>query len=178
LLVGLVVHKLLWEVMKRDPASAPAPRTPMSPVKAVKIGALGFLVLQTAFLNAFPIAQQSRGLRRAGLLIYLAGLGVAMLGRLQLGNNWVDLEDSKVLPEHAVVSTGVYRFIRHPIYAGDLLLLAGLQLALNSWLVVGVLAPLLVVVKRTSVEERQLAERLPEYSSYKARTKRFIPLVV
>jgi len=80
-------------------------------------------------------------LRTVGLLIYLGGLALAIAGRLGLGSNWVDLEDSRVLPRHAVVSSGIYRFIRHPIYTGDLLLLAGLQLALNSWLVVAVLIP-------------------------------------
>jgi protein-S-isoprenylcysteine O-methyltransferase Ste14 len=183
LLLGLVLHKVLWEVMKRA-EGAPAqrgvrpPAGKLAPVKLAKMGALGFLVVQTLALNVLPISARPRLLRKVGLLLYLSGLTVAIAGRLGLGNNWVDLEDSQVLPEHAVVSTGIYGYIRHPIYTGDLLLLAGLQLALNSWLVLGVLAPVLVVFRRAAVEERQLVGELPEYASYQARTKRFIPFVV
>ncbi len=179
LLLGLVLHKLVWEVMKHGSG---APRQTAargaSPVKAAKIAALGFLLLQTLCLNVMPISRSARGLRPAGLLLYLAGLVMAIEGRLRLGSNWVDLEDAQVLPQHAVVSSGIYRYVRHPIYAGDLLLLTGLQLALNSWLVLGVFVPLLVVVRRAVVEECQLAERLPDYDNYCARTKRFIPFVV
>lgn len=183
LLLGLVLHKMLWEMMKRrDGAPTPRGARPragqLSVVKLSKMVALGFLVLQTLRLNVLPISAQPRGLRMIGLTLYLSGLAVAIAGRLGLGDNWVDLEDSQVLPDHAVVSTGIYRYVRHPIYTGDLLLLAGLQLALNSWLVLGVLAPALVVLRRASVEERQLDQQLPEYASYRARTKRFIPFVV
>jgi protein-S-isoprenylcysteine O-methyltransferase Ste14 len=179
----MVLHKLLWEVMKRgDGAPKQSDERPaagqLSPVKLAKMGVLGFLLLQTLALNVLPISARPRSLRIVGLMVYLSGLTVAIAGRLGLGNNWVDLEDSKVLPEHAVVSTGVYRYIRHPIYTGDLLLLTGLQLALNSWLVLGVLAPLLVVFRRAVVEERQLVDELPGYAGYQARTKRFIPFVV
>jgi protein-S-isoprenylcysteine O-methyltransferase Ste14 len=183
LLVGLVLHKLLWEVMKRrdgapKQAAAQPPAGQLSLVKLAKMGALGFLVAQTLLLNVLPISARPRPLRMVGLFLYLSGLMVAIAGRLGLGNNWVDLEDSQVLPDHAVVSSGIYRYIRHPIYTGDLLLLAGLQLALNSWLVLGVLAPALIVFRRALVEERQLDQALPDYADYRARTKRFIPFVV
>jgi protein-S-isoprenylcysteine O-methyltransferase Ste14 len=109
--------------------------------------------------------------------MYAAGLGVAMLGRLQLGRNWANIEDAQVLPDQQVVQSGVYRYVRHPIYAGDLLMLTGLQLALNSWLVLAVLLPFGVVLKRTAAEEGLLVERFPEYSQYQQRTKRLIPFV-
>jgi protein-S-isoprenylcysteine O-methyltransferase Ste14 len=88
------------------------------------------------------------------------------------------VEEAQVLPEQQVVSSGIYGYIRHPIYTGDLLLLAGLELALNSWLVLGVLAPLVMVVRRAKAEEAILSRALPEYADYTARTKRFIPFVV
>jgi protein-S-isoprenylcysteine O-methyltransferase Ste14 len=107
----------------------------------------------------------------------MTGLATAILGRLHLGSNWVDLEDARVLPDQKVISNGVYRFIRHPIYAGDLLLVTGLQLALNSWLVLGAGLLSLVVARRAAAEEKLLAISLPDYAAYKRRTKRFIPFV-
>ena len=72
----------------------------------------------------------------------------------------------------------VYRYVRHPIYGGDLLLLLGLELALNSWLVV--LVPMLAfgIIRQAAQEERMLLESLPGYRAYYETTKRFIPFCV
>jgi protein-S-isoprenylcysteine O-methyltransferase Ste14 len=111
-------------------------------------------------------------------MIFLTGLLMAVLGRLQLGRNWLDLEDSHVLPDQSLTTGGIYAYIRHPIYAGDILLLIGLELALNSWLVLAVLVPLAVVVRQVLTEESLLSNVFPGYESYRKRTKRFIPFIV
>ena len=181
LFLGLVFHKALWEVLKRRASDAgPIPLRPRSakPVKVLKGLVLTFLVGQTLFLDLFPISDEPTGLRIIGTVIYFLGLGTAVLGRLQLGKNWVDLEDYGVLPQQALVTTGIYRYIRHPIYTGDLLLLWGLELALNSWLVLGIGIPLAVVIRQALAEEGVLARAFPGYEEYRARTKRFIPFLV
>jgi protein-S-isoprenylcysteine O-methyltransferase Ste14 len=104
-------------------------------------------------------------------------LGTAVLGRVQLGKNWIDLEDYRVLPEQSLTTKGIYRYIRHPIYSGDILLLTGLELALNSWLVVVVFVPMIVAVKQALAEEALLARVFPAYGEYCRRTKRFIPFI-
>ncbi len=76
-----------------------------------------------------------------------------------------------------LVEEGVYRYIRHPIYLGDLLLLAGFELALNSWLALGVLVLAPVVLRQAREEEKVLLVNLPGYRDYCARTKRFIPFL-
>lgn len=180
--MGLLLHKALWEAMKPQGAqeavaSSPPPGLQKRAVKGAKVVALGFLVLQTLALDVAPISKRPGSLRVFGLAIYAFGLLVAVLGRLQLGRNWANVEDAQVLPDQQLVKDGIYRYIRHPIYAGDLLLLAGLQLALNSWLVLGALLPLGIVLKRTSAEEALLSERFAEYPQYQKRTKRLIPFV-
>jgi protein-S-isoprenylcysteine O-methyltransferase Ste14 len=71
----------------------------------------------------------------------------------------------------------LYRYIRHPIYVGDLLLLAGLELSLNSWLVAGVIVMAPFVLWKAIREEQVLARALPDYDSYRMKTKRFIPFI-
>ncbi|MGH9901062.1 MAG: methyltransferase family protein [Pyrinomonadaceae bacterium] len=189
LLAGLVAHKLVWEVLKRPrgrrPQGAREGRPSQSPVlalvKAVKIAILVGVVAQTVVsmrMDVLPITDSPFNLRVAGVLIYTAGLLIAVLGRLQLGDNWSDIETAKVLRHQGVVARGLYAYVRHPIYVGDLLLLLGLQLSLNSWLVlmVGLLAP--VVLWKAVREEEMLAMSLPGYDAYRAHTKRFIPFVV
>jgi len=59
-----------------------------------------------------------------------------------------------------------------------LLLLFGLELALNSWLVLGVFVLAAAVYRQVLKEERVLLEQLPGYADYCARTRRFIPFVL
>jgi len=181
LLLGLAAHKGLWEVLKRRAGAPPAMALPVSPdirlIKLAKVAVLAFLVTQTLCLEILPIARDPGTLRAVGAGIFVVGLATAMSARVQLGRNWADLEDARVLPTQSVVEHGLYRYIRHPIYTGDLLLLAGLELSLNSWLVLGVALLAAVVVRRALAEEALLAQRLAGYREYCARTKRFIPFV-
>lgn len=183
MLAGLIVHKALWESLKyRDASYKEIKRERLSIrvklIKIVKIAILLGVVAQTIALDILPIASSPFALRVAGALIYSSGLIIAMLGRIQLGMNWSDIETARMLRNQSVVSHGLYRYIRHPIYVGDLLLLAGLELSLNSWLAlaVGLMAP--VVLWLAVREEKMLSASLPGYKAYCAQTKRFIPFVV
>ena len=182
LFLGLVSHKVLWEVLKkRDSARAIKTQLPGLVkwfVKPAKILALGFFALQTLFLDLLPITDDPHVLRIWGASLYFVGLGTAVLGRVQLGKNWIDLEDYQVLAKQSVTTNGIYRYIRHPIYTGDILLLIGLQVALNSWLVLGVLVIIPIVVKQVLLEEAILSKAFPHYRDYLLNTRRFIPFVL
>jgi protein-S-isoprenylcysteine O-methyltransferase Ste14 len=188
LLAGLIGHKLLWEVLKRDKAVKDTPRAKPQPavllVKAVKIAILLGILVQAALpllarfglpAEILPILPDPGPLRTAGVVLFTIGLLTAIFGRLNLGKSWSDIESPHAAE---VVSNGVYAYIRHPIYSGDLIMLAGLELALNSWLVLGILLLIPVVFLRAVKEEKILAARLTGYDAYVQRTKRFIPFVV
>ena len=87
------------------------------------------------------------------------------------------LEDYRVLPEQSIVNRGIYGYIRHPIYTGDILLLFGLELALNSWLVLGVPVLIIIIVRQALAEEEILSKSFSDYDAYRARTNRFIPFI-
>lgn len=183
LLAGLIIHKLVWETLKRQRANPRAnvdsPKsTRLLLVKVVKIGILLGIAAQTLMPDVLPIAHEATSLRIIGAAIYTAGLLMAIVGRLQLGVNWSDIEDAQVIRDQAVVASGLYRFIRHPIYVGDLLLLIGLELSLNSWLVIVAVLIAPVVLRQAISEEKLLLQSLPGYGAYCLRTKRFIPFVV
>jgi protein-S-isoprenylcysteine O-methyltransferase Ste14 len=78
-----------------------------------------------------------------------------------------------------VVATGPYRFIRHPGYAGSLVFNLFLPLALGSvWVCVPVFFICVLVVLRTSLEDRTLKRKLPGYGEYAERIKkRLVPRV-
>jgi len=78
---------------------------------------------------------------------------------------------------HQVITTGPYRYIRHPMYAGSLPMIAAMPLILGScwtFLPVGIMAILLII--RTIYEERTLRNELPGYAAYAEHTPyRLIP---
>ena len=78
-----------------------------------------------------------------------------------------------------VVSTGLYAYVRHPMYAGALLLLVAMPLALGSWWSVLLLVPFFpVLVWRILDEEIFLRENLPGYAEYMQRVRyRLVPRV-
>lgn len=183
LLAGLIGHKLLWEVLKRREAARahkePDTRVPgLWLVKTVKAGILLALLAQTLLPEVLPIFNDAPMLRLLGAGLFTLGLAVAITGRLQLGENWADVETPQKQRNQNVVTSGIYRFIRHPIYIGDVALVLGQQLCLNSWLVVLALIGSALLLWQAIGEEKLLLESLPGYDVYCKRTKRFIPFLV
>ena len=181
LLLGLVLHKAVWEILKRKQAGAPAAKAPRTLkvriLSSVKVLILLAIVAQTLLPEFLPLSNDPGALRAAGIVIYGIGLLAAVTARIQLGRNWSDIEKSYLQRDHAVVAHGLYRYVRHPIYAGDLILLLGLELTLNSWCVLGVLALAIYVRQQAIREERKLLQTLPGYDQYFRRTSRFLPFV-
>ncbi|HXV17655.1 MAG TPA: isoprenylcysteine carboxylmethyltransferase family protein [Gemmatimonadaceae bacterium] len=81
--------------------------------------------------------------------------------------------------QHQLIDSGVYSWVRHPLYMGMIPVMLGLSLWLGSW--AGVLfsiVPIGILMIRITVEERVLRSSLPGYSEYSARVrKRLIPFV-
>ena len=181
LIAGIAAHKIYWEVTKRrvpptpkKPAVAPLVRL----VKAAKVAfLLGICVQVLIPWTILPLSADPAPLQWSGLLLYTVGLAMAIAGRAQLGASWSDIEAPGQVAKAALISHGLYRFIRHPIYTGDILLLLGLELAINSQIVFLILLMTPVILRQAIHEERLLVRNLPGYVAYCERTKRFLPFV-
>lgn len=117
--------------------------------------------------------------RLLALVLILAGLAVRWAAILTLGRLFT--VDVAIQPNHSVVQTGPYRFVRHPSYSGLLLAFLGLGVFFGNWLsLVVLLVPiLLAVISRVVNEERALLAALgAPYAEYCSRTKRLIPGVL
>lgn len=180
---GLVFHKAVWTVMKHRGQSGELPKAENHPprvllARLVKLVILVLISIQICSVDVLPILREPIALRIVGGLLYTLGLITAVLARIELGNSWSDIEVGDVPRHKQVVASGPYRYLRHPIYAGDLLLLVGLELSLNSWLVCAAVALIPPVVFRALQEERALFGALAGYEDYMHRTKGFIPFIV
>jgi len=78
---------------------------------------------------------------------------------------------------HVVCDSGPYRIVRHPGYAGSILSLLGIVLALCSvWTLIPAAMALIIAVIRTALEDQTLQEELPGYRDYAQRVRyRLIP---
>jgi protein-S-isoprenylcysteine O-methyltransferase Ste14 len=111
------------------------------------------------------------------LILICTGIIIGALGifTMRLGNfNVIPIpkEDAKL------VTTGIYGYIRNPMYTGVLLICLGFAVnagALLVWALWGILFADLIV--KLLYEEKLLAKHFPEYEMYKARTKRFVPYI-
>jgi len=112
-----------------------------------------------------------------GLVLFFAGLGLAVWARLYIGRNWGTPMSRKDDPE--LVTTGPYGKVRHPIYTGIISAMIGTALALSLlWLVVAAILGGYFIFSATR-EEKYMASRFPAtYPAYKRSTKMLIPYIL
>lgn len=112
----------------------------------------------------------------AALLVVVAGYALVVWAT---GTNAFFSQVVRIQTErgHTVISSGPYRYVRHPAYVGMTLVVLGAPIMLGSWwaLISGVVSTLLVIV-RTSLEDKTLQAELPGYTEYAQRTRyRLLP---
>jgi protein-S-isoprenylcysteine O-methyltransferase Ste14 len=113
----------------------------------------------------------------AGLTVCFAGFGLAVWARLYLGRNWglpMSLKEG-----HELVTTGPYRYVRHPIYTGMLLAILGSALVSGPIWVVFLAGMAVYCVYSARIEESLMLQQFPEqYALYKRRTKAIVPFLI
>ena len=110
-----------------------------------------------------------------GVVLMAIGGALRLAPVFVLGNRFSGLV--AIQPGHTLVTTGLYRHIRHPSYLGLLLTQLGWALGFRSGVGVLLDAVLFVLLlARIHSEERLLLEQFgDEYAAYRARTHRLIP---
>jgi protein-S-isoprenylcysteine O-methyltransferase Ste14 len=140
---------------------------------------LGFLVpLIWIASPAFSFAEYPlrASLVMAGIACLAVGLWLFYRSHADLGSNWsITLE---VREEHRLITDGVYRSVRHPMYTALLLYSIGQALVIPNW-VAGpsyLIAFGILFAFRVRAEERMMLDQFGDrYAKYVARTKRLIP---
>lgn len=110
-----------------------------------------------------------------GFLLCLAGFAFAIWARLHLGRNWGQPMTLKA--GHELITTGPYRYIRHPIYTGILIAMLGSTLVTPFWVVAFIfLTGYFVYSART--EERIMTQQFPDqYPAYRKKTGALVPFL-
>jgi len=110
-------------------------------------------------------------------VLVVVGLLIALWARVTLAGNWSSQVTLK--EDHELIQRGPYRFVRHPIYSGLLLMLLGTAVLTGQ---LGGFVALVVcgfgLWIKLRQEEKLLARHLPGYAEYKSRTRALIPYLL
>ncbi len=161
-------------VKSQHPRSATRERT--STLLIVLAGSIWLLSFLDAVWLALPPKPLLPGLQWVGLLLFALGILVRLLAHRDLGrfyNYMITIE-----PDHQLVTTGIYGWIRHPLYLGTFLVFLGFPLANQSLvgLALFLIQGIPTLLFRISREERLLQKAFPEaYRAYKKRTGALLP---
>jgi protein-S-isoprenylcysteine O-methyltransferase Ste14 len=125
---------------------------------------LATMLLFSALDHRFGWSSVPTAISLAGDVLVAVGLAVPVLVVIQ---NSYAAATVRVGAGQEVVSTGLYRLVRHPMYTGNVIMMVGIPLALGSyWGLVFVVPGLIVLAWRIRDEEKLLGEELAGYREY------------
>lgn len=156
-------------------------------IQPPKGNGIGFVVMQAILLGLLffgPVrlnADEACGIQNVllqwfGYAVFVIGSSIAIIAAFHLGKNLTPLPKPKDNAEF--VQTGLYRWVRHPIYFGVIVLSLGWGLIQQStlvWLYVLIIAIFFDIKSRK--EELWLCERFSEYPEYQGRVQKLVPWI-
>jgi protein-S-isoprenylcysteine O-methyltransferase Ste14 len=171
--IAWVLFWVYWMVSAAGVKKGSRPRVAVFPRLLIIVLVILFEVL----FKGHRLMVHNPILHVVGLIMLLSGLGLAIWARIYLGRNWGMPMTQKEEPE--LVTSGPYRFVRHPIYSGILLGVLGTSLAATFyWLIALVILGAYFIYSAT-VEERIMTASFPTtYPRYRTKTKMLVPFVL
>lgn len=115
-------------------------------------------------------------MQKAGLWIAILGGLIIILALLQLNKNLSPFPTPK--DKSVLLQNGLYKYMRHPIYTGIILLFSGYSVYQNSVykLFISLILVILFYLK-SNYEEQRLEQKFSDYKRYRSKTGRFFPRI-
>ena len=151
-------------------------RTVQKVISVVAFGSLAAMIVVSALDFRFGWSSVPAAVSVAGDVLVAIGLGMSMLVVIQ---NSYAAANITVEAEQQLVTSGLYGFVRHPMYFGNVIMMIGIPLALGSyWGLVLVIPGLIVLGLRIADEEDMLKQQLDGYREYMQQVHfRLVPYV-
>ncbi|MBR4110437.1 MAG: isoprenylcysteine carboxylmethyltransferase family protein [Clostridia bacterium] len=112
------------------------------------------------------------------LIVYIIGTVFNLLGRKYLGANWGN--NVVIYTNHTLVTDGVYKVVRHPLYASIIWMIYAVGILYKNYLVI-ILNTIIFIpfmTYRAKQEEKELEKIFEEYKNYKKRVGMFFPKIL
>jgi protein-S-isoprenylcysteine O-methyltransferase Ste14 len=113
-----------------------------------------------------------------GVILTVLGICVEFTTQLYLGRNYSTL--LHIREEQSLITTGPYRYVRHPMYTALITTGIGMTLLSANWYFgLPFIVTIIVIIFRIKKEEEAMIEKFrEEYIRYMKKTKRFIPFFI
>jgi len=110
----------------------------------------------------------------SGIAISTIAIILFVTAKLDLGEQYSPCFDSFVPQD--IIRDGLYKYVRHPIYTSNIILLIGMSIASGSlWIIINLMVLTVYYVLSAYKEEEILLKRFPLYQEYIHKTNMFIP---
>ncbi len=184
ILGAFLISEICVNAFRRgDKKQAGPSKGQISNARIMAVG-LGSILLGTAigFLAKFRdirwLFSPDYAISAFGLLLILIGVIIRWAAILQLRKFFT--VDVRILRDHKLIRTGLYKYVRHPSYLGLLLSVLGLGITMVNWLsTLVILIPHIIIIQMRITEEEAALERRfgRDYRAYRQQTKSLIPLI-
>ena len=112
------------------------------------------------------------------IIIYIVGTIFNLLGRQYLGENWGN--NVVIYTNHTLVTNGVYKIVRHPLYASIIWMIyaVGILYKNHVVLILNTIIFIPFMTYRAKQEEKELDKAFDEYKNYKNKVGMFFPKIL
>jgi protein-S-isoprenylcysteine O-methyltransferase Ste14 len=112
-----------------------------------------------------------------GIVVIVVGTLVNVIGRYQLGKNWAN--QIKIYKDHQLMTSGMFKIVRHPLYASLIWIFFGASFIYQNWLafLLNSFIFLPFMYYRAKQEESLLKKEFPDYGTYTKRVGMFFPKI-
>jgi protein-S-isoprenylcysteine O-methyltransferase Ste14 len=172
LVLGIIVMKTVWI---RTEVKLFKNRMNFTMLKT-NAAEFGILLLQIIQVVYFPLPKTIYDtlFQIVGILMYMAGMIFAFWGRKSMNRVW-GIPGEHTAKQNTLVTKGIFKYSRNPIYVGIIFIYLGFSIGVKSWLVI-LRLPLFIYLYRSAIKEEKLLEK--EFGSkfivYRSRTPRFL----
>lgn len=180
----LVGWRVYWEIMARTAQKTkPAEKKKKTFFYLFQKHALTFPIAIVVFqLIGLPIlvAPISEFGLYIGFSMVLVGAFISIHARKILADNWTHAFDYQVKAKHELIISGIYKFIRHPIYTGMIVCFVGAEIVAQSYLFI----PLFIVMLSWAYFQGKSEEKIlvnhfgVQYEKYMKDSKMLIPFLL
>lgn len=138
---------------------------------------LGIILLLQLLGFKFFSFPHSPSLQILGFIIVVCGITISVLARITLNANWTHAFEYQIKKNHELVTTGLYGYIRHPIYTGLIMAYTGAEIVMGSYLFIFFFLLLFWIFNRNAIKEETLLKEHfgQRYEFYLKNTSRFLP---
>jgi len=136
------------------------------------------ILLQVIGITVFPIPK-AMSFQAIGVFLVISSIAITIFARRELASNWAPGYEYQIRKRHTLITSGIYQYIRHPIYLCMAISFIGAEMVAGSYLFIAMFGIFVGAYAQAKREEKILLAYFgKEYKEYMTHTKTLIPYIL